>query len=59
MTEATLFLPGLSPVGGKQSTPTLDGGELSSDGGVLIMREIGKGLGIAAMLGRHVPNTRD
>src|SRR5262249_44430633 len=36
MTEATLFLPGLSPVGGKTITATFDGGTLSSNGGVLI-----------------------
>src|SRR5206468_3007085 len=40
MTEATLFLPGLSPVGGKTITATFDGGKLSSNGGVLILREI-------------------
>jgi hypothetical protein len=34
MTEATLFLPGLSPVGGKPITATFDGGKLSSNGGV-------------------------
>jgi hypothetical protein len=28
MTEATLFLPGLSPVGGKTITATFDGGKL-------------------------------
>lgn len=59
MTEATLFLPGLSPVGGKEITATFDGGQLSSDGGVLILREIEKGLGIATILGRHVPDGRD
>jgi hypothetical protein len=59
MTEATLFLPGLSPVGGKEITATFDGGQLSSDGGVLILREIEKRLGIARMLSRHVPDARD
>jgi hypothetical protein len=59
MTEATLFLPGLSPVGGKEITATFDGGQLSSDGGVLILREIEKRLGIASMLSRHVPDARD
>jgi len=59
MTEATLFLPGLSPVGGKDITATFDGGQLSSDGGVLIMREIEKRLGIATILSRHVPDARD
>jgi len=59
MTEATLFLPGLSPIGGKEITATFDGGQLSSDGGVLILREIEKRLGIAAMLSGHVPDKRD
>src|ERR1700745_843891 len=39
MTEATLFLPGLSPVGGKTITATFDGGKLSSNGGVLLLRD--------------------
>lgn len=42
MTETTLFLPGLSPVSGKTITATFDGGTLSSNGGVLILREIEK-----------------
>src|SRR5262245_14442345 len=54
MTEATLFLPGLSPVGGKTITATFDGGKLSSNGGVLILREIEKKLGLAAVLSRHI-----
>jgi hypothetical protein len=45
MTETTLFLPGLSPVSGKTITATFDGGTLSSNGGVLILREIEKRLG--------------
>jgi hypothetical protein len=56
MTEATLFLPGLSPVGGKEISATFDGGQLSSDGGVLILREIEKRLGIAAMLSARDPS---
>lgn len=59
MTEATLFLPGLSPVGGKEITATFDGGQLSSDGGVLILRKVEERLGIATMLSRHVPDARD
>jgi hypothetical protein len=51
MTEATLFLPGLSPVGGKTITATFDGGRLSSNGGVLILREM--------VLSRHIPDDRD
>ena len=56
MTEATLFLPGLSPIGGKEITATFDGGQLSSDGGVLMLREIEKGLGLAAMLSACMPD---
>ena len=59
MIEATPFLPGLSPIGGKEITATFDGGQLSSDGGVLILREIEKRLGLAAMLSSSVPDTRD
>lgn len=59
MTEATLFLPGLSPVGGKEITATFDGGQLSSDGGVLILRKVEERLGIAKMLSRHLPDARD
>src|SRR5207244_7671303 len=59
MTEATLFLPGLSPVGGKTITATFDGGKLSSNGGVLILRAIERKLGLAAVLSRHIPDDRD
>src|SRR5215813_1931735 len=59
MTETTLFLPGLSPVGGKTITATFDGGKLSSNGGVLILREIERKLGLAAVLSRHIPDDRD
>ena len=59
MTEATLLLPGLSPVGGKTISATFDGGKLSSNGGVLILREIERKLGLAAVLSRHIPDDRD
>ena len=59
MTETTLFLPGLSPVSGKTITATFDGGTLSSNGGVLILREIEKRLGLATVLSRHIPDDRD
>src|SRR5271167_3656205 len=59
MTEATPFLPGLSSISGKEITATFDGGQLSSDGGVLILREIEKRLGISAMLTACVPDARD
>jgi Transposase DDE domain group 1 len=59
MTETMPFLPGLSPVGGKTITATFDGGTLSSNGGVLILREIEKRLGLARVLSRHIPDGRD
>ncbi|MGC2396527.1 MAG: IS1380 family transposase, partial [Rhodomicrobium sp.] len=59
MTEATPFLPCLSLIGGKEITATFDGGQLSSDGGVLILREIEKRLGLARAISRHVPDMRD
>jgi Transposase DDE domain group 1 len=59
MTETMPFLPGLSPVGGKTITATFDGGTLSSNGGVLILREIEKRLGLARVLSRHIPDDRD
>jgi hypothetical protein len=59
MTETTPFLPGLSPVGGKTITATFDGGTLSSNGGVLILREIERKLGLATVLSRHIPDDRN
>jgi Transposase DDE domain group 1 len=43
-------LPGLSPVVGKSLVARFDGGQLSSDGGVLALREIERRLGIADRL---------
>src|SRR5215210_4648942 len=40
MNDPTLPLPGLSPVAGKSVVAQFDGGLLSSDGGVLALREI-------------------
>ncbi len=50
MDETTPYLPGLSPVENKQLCARFDGGRLSSDGGVLVLREIEKRLGLAACL---------
>lgn len=46
-THATLPLPGLSPIEGKPIIARFDGGALSSDGGLLALREIEERLGIA------------
>src|ERR1700719_1001285 len=40
MVDATPFLPGLSPVQGKAVIARFDGGRLSSEGGLLALREI-------------------
>jgi hypothetical protein len=59
MTETTPFLPGLSPVCGKELLARFDGGQMSSDGGVLLLREIEAGLGIAWTLASCLPDGRD
>jgi hypothetical protein len=43
-------LPGLSPVCGKPLIARFDGGQLSSDAGVLALREIESRLGVADRL---------
>src|SRR5437762_13423072 len=50
MVDATPFLPGLSPVQGKAVVARFDGGRLSSDGGLLALREIERRLGLADRL---------
>ncbi len=47
MNETIPYLPGLYPVAGKDVRARFDGGRLSSDGGVLLLREIENGLAIA------------
>ena len=59
MDEATPYLPGLSPVESKELCARFDGGRLSSDGGVLVLREIEKRLGLAVRLAGCLIDTRD
>src|SRR3954469_19953715 len=59
MTEATGFLPGLSPVSGKPVHVAFDGGRLSSDAGVLLLAEIERRLGISERLARCLDDGRD
>ena len=47
MVDATPFLPGLSPVQGKAVVVRFDGGRLSSEGGLLVLREVERRLGLA------------
>jgi hypothetical protein len=50
MVDATPFLPGLSPVQSKAVVARFDGGRLSSEGGLLALREIERRLGLADRL---------
>jgi len=59
MTQATPFLPGLSPVAGKPLTATFDAGLMSSDGGVIVLRQIATRLGLADVVTSSLPDERD
>ena len=57
--NATPILPGLSPVAGKPLTATFDAGRLSSDGGVIVLREIAARLGLAQAITARLRDERD
>lgn len=59
MTEPTLPLPGLSPVNGKTLSARFDGGSLSSDAGLLALREVERRLDVAGRLAACVDDPRD
>ncbi len=56
--DLTLPLPGLSPVCGKPVVARFDGGRLSSDGGVLLLAEVERRLGVAERLSRCLEDPR-
>lgn len=56
--EATPPLPGLSPVGGTPLIARFDGGQLSSDGGLLALREVERRLCIANRLAACIHDPR-
>jgi hypothetical protein len=56
--EATPPLPGLSAVAGKRLVARFDGGQLSSDGGLLALREVERRLGIADRLAACIDDPR-
>jgi len=58
MNQTILYLPGLSPVAGKDLCARFDGGRLSSDGGVLVLREIERRLGVCDLLASCMPDQR-
>src|ERR1700687_6155288 len=58
MYDPTLPLPGLSPVAGKKVVVNFDGGLMSSDGGVLALREVEQRLRVADRLGACMVDPR-
>jgi hypothetical protein len=57
--ESTLVLPGLSPVGGKAIVARFDAACMSSDGGLLALREVEQRLAIAQRLAACIHDPRD
>lgn len=58
MVDPTLFLPGLSPVHGQAIVACFDGGRLSSEGGLLALREVERQLGLADRLAACLEDPR-
>jgi len=56
--ESTPFLPGLSPVCGKPIVARFDAAHMSSDGGLLALREVEQRLGIAQRLAACIGDPR-
>jgi Transposase DDE domain group 1 len=59
MVDPALPLPGLSRIAGKELVARFDGGRLSSDGGLLVLREIERRLSIADRLAACIEDPRD
>ncbi len=59
MNETIAYLPGLSPVENKELCARFDGGRLSSDGGVLVLRGIEERLGVVGRLAGCLADVRD
>ena len=57
--HAIPILPGLSPVGVKSLTASFDAGRLSSDGGLVVLREIADRLGLAEVITSPLRDDRD
>lgn len=58
MSDPTPMLPGLSPVAGKSVVAKFDGGRLSSDGGLLVLREVEQRLRVAERLAACIKDPR-
>lgn len=59
MVECTPELPGLSSVSGKRVVARFDGGEMSSDGGLLLLREVEGRIGLADRLAGGLIDARN
>ena len=59
MVDPTLPLPGLSLVAGKEIVARFDGGQLSSDGGLLVLREIEQWLKVAERFASCIDDPRN
>ncbi len=58
MNDPMLPLPGLSPVSGKMIVAKFDGGLLSSDGGILVLREVEQRLRVADRMAACIEDPR-
>jgi len=59
MDDATPLLPGLSPLARKSLTATRDAGNLTSNGGLVVLREVTRRLGLAAVVADPLPDRRN
>src|SRR6059058_6210287 len=59
MAEATLFLPGLSPIGTRPLTAARDAGNLTSNGGLIVLRESALRSGVANVVAAPLRDTRN
>ncbi len=56
--ESNPMLPGLSPVSGRAIVARFDAACMSSDGGLLVLREVDRHLGLAPRLAACIPDPR-
>lgn len=59
MTRATPFLPGLSPIAGKSLTANRDAGNLTSNAGLMALREAARDLRLGERMAAHIPDARN
>ena len=59
MTDPALLFPSLPALSGKKVSAAFDGGRITSDGGVMLLAEAERGLGIADRLAALIPDRRN